>query len=501
MASIINPYRFAAAAGGGGCDYVEATGGTITTDGDYKLHTFTSSGTFEVTCAGSTDDTVQYMVAAGGGGGGGTIGGGGGGGGLLTSTSYQVSAGKYEVIIGAGGAIGSATVQGSDGTLSSFGGMSPAEPTAAFTSTTDCKLLLHSDTTNGSTTFTDSTGNFSLSATGNAQHSTADQKFGATSISMDGTTDEVIFSTTDTTMGGSSAHTVECWFNTSSTAYQYLVCRNSSQQYAGLSINPTHATNNIIWGGNATGTVLYAAATINTGTWYHVAVVMDGTGAEIFFDGERVASVASFGAWGYATASDNITIGSQHYTGSSHRYTLNGYIDEVRWSDVARYSYSTAASAIGGGGGGCDGITSGRSGGSGGGGGETGSGSGNGGSGTVGQGNDGGDADGMNLSGGGGGGAGGAAYDVSGGDGAGSNFTMDYYCGGGGGSSRYDTGYGGMGGGGDGAIGQNTSPATAGSVNTGGGGGGGDSGASATPAAGGSGTVLVYYQFQSSGGP
>jgi hypothetical protein len=500
MASIINSYRFAAAAGGGGCDYVEATGGTITTSGDYKLHTFTSSGTFEVTCAGSTDDTVQYMVAAGGGGGGGTIGGGGGGGGLLTSTSYQVSAGKYEVIIGAGGAIGSATVQGSDGTLSSFGGMSPVEPSAAFTSTTNCKLLLHSDTTNGSTTFTDSTGNFSLSATGNAQHSTADQKFGASSILMDGTTDEVILSTSDTTMGGSSAHTVECWFNTSSsTAYQYLVCRNSSQQFAGLFIDPDHATNNIGWGGNATGTIMYATATINTGTWYHVAVVMDGTGAEIFFDGERVASVASFSAWGYATASGNITIGSQHYTGSSHRYTLDGYIDEVRWSDVARYSYSTAASAIGGGGGGCDGITSGRSGGSGGGGGETGSGSGTGGSGTVGQGNDGGDADGMNLSGGGGGGAGAAAYDVSGGDGDMSALDSNYYCGGGAGSSRYSYGSGGTGGGGDGAI-YDMQDAVAGTANTGGGGGGGDS-LNADPAAGGSGVVLVYYQFQGMGGP
>ena len=32
---------------GGG--FVEATGGTITEDGDFKVHTFTSSGTFEVT--------------------------------------------------------------------------------------------------------------------------------------------------------------------------------------------------------------------------------------------------------------------------------------------------------------------------------------------------------------------------------------------------------------------------------------------------------------------
>ena len=36
-----------------------ATGGTITTDGDYKVHTFNSSGTFTVTTA---PDYVEYLV-------------------------------------------------------------------------------------------------------------------------------------------------------------------------------------------------------------------------------------------------------------------------------------------------------------------------------------------------------------------------------------------------------------------------------------------------------
>ena len=33
-------------------DHVTATGGTITTSGDFKIHTFTGPGTFQVTCAG-----------------------------------------------------------------------------------------------------------------------------------------------------------------------------------------------------------------------------------------------------------------------------------------------------------------------------------------------------------------------------------------------------------------------------------------------------------------
>jgi len=52
--------------------YVAATGGTETTCGDYKIHTFTGPGTFTVTSAGSPagSDTVDYLVVAGGGGGG-----------------------------------------------------------------------------------------------------------------------------------------------------------------------------------------------------------------------------------------------------------------------------------------------------------------------------------------------------------------------------------------------------------------------------------------------
>jgi len=51
--------------------FVTATGGTITTSGDYKIHTFTSPGTFCVSNAGncSGSNSVDYMVVAGGGGG------------------------------------------------------------------------------------------------------------------------------------------------------------------------------------------------------------------------------------------------------------------------------------------------------------------------------------------------------------------------------------------------------------------------------------------------
>ena len=64
--------------------FITASGGTVTTSGDYKIHTFDADGNFIVSAAGSgpalaTD--VSYMVVAGGGGGGWCTGGGGGTGG------------------------------------------------------------------------------------------------------------------------------------------------------------------------------------------------------------------------------------------------------------------------------------------------------------------------------------------------------------------------------------------------------------------------------------
>jgi len=71
--------------------FITATGGTETTCGDYKIHTFTGPGTFTVTQIGNAPtiptggpNTIDYMVVAGGAGGG-NFGGGGGSGGWRAS--------------------------------------------------------------------------------------------------------------------------------------------------------------------------------------------------------------------------------------------------------------------------------------------------------------------------------------------------------------------------------------------------------------------------------
>ena len=102
-----------------GTTYITATGGTITTCGDYKVHTFTSDGCFSVTNVGNPagSDSVDYLVVAGGGGGGVSSGSGAGGAGgfregynpgsytasPLATTALPVSVTTYPITVGAGG--------------------------------------------------------------------------------------------------------------------------------------------------------------------------------------------------------------------------------------------------------------------------------------------------------------------------------------------------------------------------------------------------------------
>ena len=142
-----------------------ATGGTITTSGDCKIHTFTGPGTFTVSNASAcaANNIVSYMVVAGGGGGAaGCSGGGGGAGGFRElkspTTPYTaspldgyptapnrvtVSATAYPITVGSGGAGGASggTNLGAAGGVSTFstitsagggnGNAQPSGPVAA----------------------------------------------------------------------------------------------------------------------------------------------------------------------------------------------------------------------------------------------------------------------------------------------------------------------------------------------------------------------------------
>ena len=97
----------------------QPTGGTISTYSsggvNYRVHSFTSNGSFVFPIA----STVSILVVAGGGSGGAGTGGGGGAGGLIYIPSYSIVAGTWTCTIGAGGT-NDATGTGTGGDNSVF---------------------------------------------------------------------------------------------------------------------------------------------------------------------------------------------------------------------------------------------------------------------------------------------------------------------------------------------------------------------------------------------
>ena len=116
---------------------ITATGGTIATCGDYKIHTFTSPGTFCVSAGAGPVAVADYLVVAGGGGASYDSGGGGGAGGFRASSgtytvgcspaspliscvsSLPISVQGYPITVGGGGASSSSMpVSGTSGSNS-----------------------------------------------------------------------------------------------------------------------------------------------------------------------------------------------------------------------------------------------------------------------------------------------------------------------------------------------------------------------------------------------
>ena len=124
-------------AGGTGSPFVEASGGTETLSGDYKIHTFASPGTFSVTNGGDGDtaNLVDYFVVAGGGGGGNNgypqqrAGGAGGGGGFrLSNVTGQVAAPVMSPLAATSGPLGGLAVTKQDYSITVGAGGAGGQP-------------------------------------------------------------------------------------------------------------------------------------------------------------------------------------------------------------------------------------------------------------------------------------------------------------------------------------------------------------------------------------
>jgi hypothetical protein len=208
--------------------------------------------------------------------------------------------------------------------------------TSAFTNDANTMLLLHCDGSDSGTTFTDSSTRprHTITANGNVANSRAQEKIGTSSIYFDGSGDYLSCAdSSDWDFLSASGYTAEAWYKPTTHAGTDFIIGQSvdgnnywmlgHEDGAGLRFESYSGGGLVL---NITG------GEITDTNWHHIAVVRDSNDVEIFKDGTSVATGTTSST---ATFAGQLRIGE----GAAHG-AMDGYLDEIRLSNTARYTSS-----------------------------------------------------------------------------------------------------------------------------------------------------------------
>lgn len=176
-----------------------------------------------------------------------------------------------------------------------------------------------------------------LETAGNAQVSTAQAKFGTTSMAFDGSGDYLRVNTYDPSLFafGTGDFTIEFWLRINTTAgLQFMY------EGRGGSDTPTIYMNGAALTYYTNGINAITGANLSTGVWYHVALARSGTSTKMFLDGTQTGST-------YTDSTNYTNIAGRPVFGIESGlslHSLNGYLDEMRVTKgVARYTANFTA--------------------------------------------------------------------------------------------------------------------------------------------------------------
>ncbi len=199
------------------------------------------------------------------------------------------------------------------------------------------KLLLPFDGSNGATSTTDnSNDNNSVTFVGTAQLSTAQSKFGGSSMLFDGNSDYLTvtnssFSTLNTS---GSTFTIEFWVYFSSITGDQAPVNNYSGSSGGLLINK-NSSHVITANLSGDGADITGTTTVSAGQWYHIALSGSSGSYKLFLNGNQEGSTYT---GSIAAGSSTYQIGA-FYWSSTFYYGVNGYLDDMRFTaGLARYT-------------------------------------------------------------------------------------------------------------------------------------------------------------------
>jgi hypothetical protein len=204
-------------------------------------------------------------------------------------------------------------------------------PTAPLSAITNTSLL--TNMTNGA--IFDNAMMNDLETVGNAQISTSVKKYGTGSLSFNGTGRLVSPPTYLFDLAGN--FTIECWvnFNTLAGAYTGIASYADSSGWNGWQLLKTSSNIffQLLTASGGTGNITSNVTSLNTGVWYHIAVVRSGSTITLYIDG--VSNGTSTTTASYSSANSFFRVGDER----TLSYPLDGYVDDLRITKgFARYT-------------------------------------------------------------------------------------------------------------------------------------------------------------------
>jgi hypothetical protein len=209
-------------------------------------------------------------------------------------------------------------------------------------------LLLHADGTNGSTTFTDNSQSpKTVTAYGNARISTAQSKFGGSSMYFDGAGDYLTSPTSPAFEFGSGDFTVELftYMNTLPNAYARIIGYNVGPADTGnesfvLEVSNTNKMSMCFTSNAPLDYYVIEPNLITLNVWIHWAMVRTGSVVTLYRDGTSVATLNVGTSAMSQPTTHTLSIGRWLSTTGNERY-FNGYLDDLRITKgVCRYTSS-----------------------------------------------------------------------------------------------------------------------------------------------------------------
>ena len=239
-------------------------------------------------------------------------------------------------------------------------------PTSPFVNDNNTVLLLHADATDATTTFQDDIGTgvgrsrIAVTSNNSAALSTAQFKFGSSSALFDGTNDYWTTGLNGSLTFGTSDHTIEGFIRLDATPNnRNTIISNGvasfTTNWLKLGVDVSGGNYNVYFtsydfssGGSP---VITSSVTLSTATWYHIALVRYNTEWFLYIDGTQRGSRTDATGKGITAnwnANSITQLGRYSFDNGTNPAStyFDGYMDEIRISNIARYTANfTAPSA------------------------------------------------------------------------------------------------------------------------------------------------------------